>query len=474
MPLARVFQLAAKVESSEGQEETLTADDVVVVTEVSVDDSTDFEENNTSGQSLSGDFQTAGRTTRTMTFQQELRGNTTGATDQDKSSAAPPWDRFLRPSGFEKVGLQRVTGSITSGPFMIGEILDGGSGGSAVVVTPSKGSEELFVIPLEGALSGTLTGRDSGASISTPTITDDYGTGYRFVSQKTARVEVDTWTSTPSIGDVFTVFASATSKEQVATGQILADRSVSDTFVDLEVLITSGGLAAGNVMRVGSRSAAVETVEALAGPSLTLLSNQDGKRRVNTGARGDFTLDVPPGDKGTFSFTFEGSGPPATDEAPIPGASADPLAAPRFQEAMLHMGYNRGDAGSPDHFFACLPLKSFQLAISATVELHTNPCAPEGIDGSNITDRDPTVTIEVDHVGVTGFDWGGALRNSTPIRFGFVFGTEVGNRVGIICPRCQVTSLSDGEAEGLLTDSVELKLRRILEAGDDELFIVKF
>lgn len=479
MPIRRKHQIAAKLETSEGSDPwgagvAPSASDVLTVYEPDVQDAVELTERQVAGASLSRGFDTVGTQTRTVTFRSDLVGNVTGATDDDKRNAVPPFDALLRASGFDAVSLTRVAGTVSAGPFYIGERIgsanwSGGTPANWGYAANAGDGGELFVIPIAGTISAAtdVYGEQSGASILAGTIDATGGVGYVPDSQKTVLVGVGAWSSgAPSVGDVLRILDGT-------TGELKGSCQVVALGAPLTLAIFYGSIDAADDLETPTGStAAVSTVVAGASPSLAIFSNLDSLERRTLGARGDFSLSAEVGNVFEFSWTFNGSAVAPTDSIQISGVSLDALQGPRFQGATLGIGYDRDGAG--DFFDTCLPVKSVELAPGNSIENRRAPCSTTGLQGASLIDRDPTLSIDVEQVGVGAFDWIGALTGATPVRFGLVIGTEVGNRVGIVIPNGQVTEVSDGEADGLAIHSVTIKARRVREAGDDELAIFKF
>lgn len=479
MPIRRKHQIAALLETSEGSDPwgagvAPSASDVLTVYEPDVQDAVELNERQVAGASLSRGFDTVGTQTRTVTFRSDLVGNVTGATDDDRRNAVPPFDPLLRASGFERVSLVRVAGLVVSGPFYVGERIGSASWGAGTpanwgyAVNAGDGGE-LFVVPIAGDIGSAtdVYGEQSGASIIGGTIDATGGVGYLPDSQKTILAGVGAWSSgAPTAGDILRILDGT-------TGELKGSAQAIVVGATMTLAVFYGSAEVGDDLETAAGStAAISSVTAGASPSLGIFSNLDSLERRTLGARGDFSLSAEVGNVFEFSWTFNGSAVAPADSVQVSGVSLDTLQGPRFQGATLGIGYDR--TGSGEYFDTCLPVKSVELAPGNSIENRRAPCSTTGLAGASLIDRDPTLSIDVEQVGVGAFDWIGALTNAKPIRFGFVIGTEVGNRVGIIIPNGQVTEVSDGEADGLAIHSVTIKARRVQEAGDDELAIFKF
>jgi hypothetical protein len=89
-----------------------------------------------------------------------------------------------------------------------------------------------------------------------------------------------------------------------------------------------------------------------------------------------------------------------------------------------------------------------------------------------VVDAQPKITLTVDKTH-GNFPWENLISDGTAIRFAAILGTTLGNVMAIVAPRCQVTSLKPANVDGYDCWNVELSPCRVLEAGDDELFLAQ-
>ena len=483
MPTARIHQIAAKLETREGvdpwgAETQPDVSDVLTVFEPAVGGGITFNERRIAGASLSRGFDSPARETRQVTFRSDLVGNTTGGSNDAKADAIPPFDPLIRACGFQRVKGLKCTGTYTGkffGAERVGNAAWSGSPTAWGIAINGAGSGTLFVIPIEGDLTGaaTLYGERSGAELgATLTVTETGGgQAYGPQSLKTVAVETGAWSSNPVVGDVVTIQRGA---EQVGSAQIIElDTTVSSESAILAIWY--GGVENGDVLTTddGKTATIDQDPVVAAGPSLALYSNRDGMEMRTLGARGDFSLAGESGQILEFAWTFSGGAVDPRDSPLVAGASLTPLQGPRMQGVYLALGYDRNQDGT-GWFPTSLPIKGIDFAAGITTEDHRNPTAASGIDTANITDRDPQISFDVDQAGVTAFDWYGLRSRAQPVFFALVLGSEVGNRVAVIIPNGQVMEVDPSEADGQATHSITIKCRRIREAGDDELWICKF
>lgn len=486
MPITRKHQIAAKLETAEGTDiwggSPPASTDVVRVYDPQVQDSTEFDDTVPSGASLSRDYQAVGRQGRSMTFGADFVGNNTGATDTLKRNAVPPWDAFVRASSTKRVDMTLATGTVTAGPFYPGEkVGDASWAGSPTNwgIAANDGVGGLFIVPIVGDFGSATAvyGQASGASIGTATIDTTEGLAYLPDSLQTVAVNLTVagWSAaTPSDGDVLLIKRSG---EQVGSCRIV---TIGDPAL---VSLVYGSIANGDELHAADGSYATAeasaAVVAVNSPSISIYSNLDGEARRLLGGRGDFTLGGETGKVLKFAFTMQGSPDDEVDELQIAGVSLSTLAAPKFAGAIFSVGYDRDAAldsptGTAAHFGTCIPAKSIEFAPGNSIEDRRGQCAASGVISARVVDRDPQLTIEFEKVGVGAFDWKRIMRRGVAVRLGFVIGTAVGNRVGIVLPSCQVVEVTDGEADGLATNQVTLRPRRLREAGDDEFALIKY
>lgn len=472
MPVTRIHEIGLAIEEVEGEEAVVGSSDLLRVYEPNISETPSIQEKNPAGASLSRDFNTVGRVGRSATFQADLTGKLATAAASDPAPIA----RLLRCCGYRERDVMRSTAGAITGTFLLGEVIEknGATSNKAVCVGHVGGSVYFVVIAGTIADGDDLDGTESGATLATATTFALAGQSYSPDSAKVTAVTLSgafSGGAAPTAGDVLVVTRSGS---QVGSGQVI---SLSGT--DLELSVFYGSLAGGDTLT--APSGATATVSALAGSiaqtrglSATLYSNLDSLVRKIVGARGDGSLTLEAGQAGEMSFTFNGSGDEPVDGSLIGGGAVVAQASPpRFVNSVIETGYDRAGDGS-GYFRTPLPVKTFTVNLGNTAEDRRDPTTPSGIRGSNITDRQPQLVIEPEQVGTAAINWGKALREAIPVAFGLLIGDTVNNRISIAAPRCQVTDVQDGEGDGLATHSVTLEPKRVLDAGDDELFIAIF
>lgn len=479
MPIQRKQQVLAKIETSEGTAATLAGSDAVQIFDPTPpQDTVEVQTRVPAGPTLSRDFAPIGRQSRALSFRTDFRGS--GST-----GTAPDFARFLLASGYKQTAALRVLtlGSVTGIGFQIGEIVNQTSTNRGVVVgiltasnaplhrTTTTG-HKLVVAVITGTLGTAATTGESSGSTSTASAAGDYtGFSYQPTAEKLVNLTCAAWSNTnpPAVGDVLKV-QHASSGILLATVQIVRDNSAG-AFTNIDVVFLHGqpgfdATAANNELLSPEGETAVLNAAPTQTrtPSLTIRHNLDGRQRDLVGGRGDFTLEGDAGGPMQFAWQFSGDLVDAVDAPQVTTTGLSAVRPPRMLGAFLCYGLGAE--------LYRLPTKRVSLANGGTVSPNLDGNRDGGSTGSNVADRDPTISVTVDNVN-GAFDWELARKNGTPVRAAFLLGTAQGNIVAIVAPTCQVTELTFGEQDGVSTVEATLAPRRIQESGDDELYVAQ-
>lgn len=472
MPIQRKQQILAKTETSEGVSSNPGATDAVQVFDPTIADTVEVQDRVPAGPTLSRDFAPIGRQTREITFKSDFRGS--------GDISGPPFDepemgKFLKAAGYRLSTLQKLAcGVITGTGFQVGEgITQAGVLGVIVGIFESGVPKHRTVVTgaiiAVAVITGTFTavatqGTSSGSTMTVSTFSAYEGVCYQPTSQKLTNVTTAAWTGgTPAaVGEILKVESPAGT--QVGAVQIINNNG---SFLDMDVTPLFGTIASGNTLRnaAGTGTTTISAAPTMVRtPSVTVRHNLDGRQRDLLGARGDFTLEGESGQVMQFSWTLSGDLGTALDTPPIVTSGLSTIRPPRLLGALLCYG-----VGAEIYR---LPTKRISFANGGTVNPNLDGNRAGGSTGSNVTDRDPAITVTVDAVH-GAFDWEAHRANGTPIRVAFILGTTLGNIMAIVASICQVTEIALGDADGVATMEVTLRPRRILESGDDELFIAQ-
>lgn len=477
MPIRRKQQLQAVQESSEGVEPTFAGSDAVQVFDPAMTDDPDVQKRTPSGPTLSRGFSTIGRKNRQLTFKTDFRGSG----DTSIPITEPDWAKFVRAAGYKTSSLRKLTmGAITGTGFQVGELVTQSSGalvgvvvgaftsGGALTNRLTSTGGHLVIAPLAGAVftAAATTGSSSGSTSTASAAAAYEGYGAQTTSEKLMVVTTGAWTSgTPAaLYETLTV-EDATTGVQLGAVQVVVDNS--GPYTNMDVVLLWGAIANGNKLRTAS-GASTATLSAdpvqTKTPSIAFRRNLDGRRKTLLGSRGDFTLEGEAGGPMQFSWTFSGDPGTDVDAAPVVTSGLSQITPPRLLGAFCC--YGKGT-----ELFR-MPTKSVTLNNGGTVSPNLDANRAGGATGSNVTDRDPSISVKVDAVN-GAFDWEAARDAGTPIRAVFLLGTTKGNIVGIVAPVCQVVEATESDAEGVATFDVTLEPRGVAESGDDDIYLVQ-
>lgn len=476
MPLSRKHQILAKIESSEGQNANPGASDAVLVYEPTIQDDVQTSDRVPSGATLSRDFVPVGRKTRTVTFTSDFRGSG----DVTIPVTPPEWGTLIGASAFRSSSPVALPITSPSGlGFQLGEIVRKSSNVRGVVVGLFIGTAlqarlaaagTVVVLPLEGVFTstGTLTGECSGTTATLGTVAAYAGLGYQPTSEKLINCTTGSWAAAaPAVGDVAVIKSGTTT---VGHAQIVADNAAG-AFTDIDLTLLWGSIANGNTLTVGANVATISAAPTQKRTqSATMRSNLDGRRRDLVGARGDFEVTGEAGGPLIFNWTFTGDPATSADALPVATSGLSSIRPPRLQGAICAFGRTvnvpNGDAAV--ELFR-LPTKAIGFSAGNSINPNLDCNSAGGSTGANVSDRDPSCTATVDQIQ-SGMDWENIRDNALAVRVVCVVGTVQGNIVGFVVPNGQVLEANTGDADGVVVNELNVRPRRVLEGGDDEVF----
>lgn len=471
MPVRRKQQILAKIETSEGQSANPGAADAVQIFEPNYSDSVDQQNRVPSGGSLSRDFTPLGRSTRQITFETDFRGSGDTSAPIDE----PEWSRFLKSAGYKLSTLKSVTvGAVTGSGFQVGEIVQQSAAIRGVVVgcfqsgslvDQLAGAGGILVVAvLTGTFTGAATdtaGESSGSTASASAVADYAGVCYQPTSERLVNVTTGAWTGTDPAAEGEVLDVLNTLGQVVGGVQIITDNG---SMTDLDVTLLWGSMSNGDDLRSAADGTA--TINAapvqISTPSLTIRHNLDGRQRDSLGARCDFNLQGDVGQPMVFQWTATGDLGPAIDAAQIATTGLSAIRPPRLFGAICAYGLGAD--------LRRLTTKNVGLANGGNIAPNLDANRAGGSTGSNVVDRDPALSFSTDQVH-SAFDWEAARDNRTAVRVAWLLGDTPGNIVGVVAPNCQVTEATPGDSDGIATFDITANPRRVLESGDDEVFI---
>lgn len=472
MGLVRINQLLGKIETTEGTAATLTTAEFIDALNLSRTPTQDIEDQVVSGGSLSEDLGIVGRGSLGLSFSTRYYGliGTSGIVDPPLATGILPLDDpLLRACGLRVTTIPYLKVSVapTIATFA-GMTLTDSSGGTAVLAAPIVNGRCYYTgIGGTGTFPNadtTLEVNGNGFTVSSAT-SDGSCWAYLPDSQPTALVTLTGagWTGagTPIVGDVV---ENTLNGVDAARGIVV---SLSGTLLEIEPILPGRAFLAGETVRGTTGGRTSTNTVAGAGqvlnrvPSMTLKANVGRHSLTGVGMRGNMTLALEAGKIPLANYEFSGSYSSSASEAPLAGvATVSPSSIARWQSAIVNV----------DGFE--IPVSVASLSLGNTVSLLPDAHGTNGVRGSAITARQPTLTCNFQRVdnGVYNFD--SRIRNATTISFYTQWGTQAGLRNAIWLPRCQLYSISDGDAEGTLTAEVTLRPKRRTGSGDDEIYLM--
>jgi hypothetical protein len=485
MPLTRKQQILAKLETSEGVDSSPAAADAMLVFDPTIADDVANTDRVPAGATLSRDFVPMGRKSRTMTFTSDFRGSA----DTSIPITVPDWGTLLQACAYKSVTPIRLPITSPTGTgFQLGEIVQKSSTIRGVVIglintflVPNfvthrlSNAGDVVVAPIQGTFtsSGTLTGESSGTTATLGTVANYPGLAYMPTSEKVVTLTVSSWSSSaPAVGDVLRV---RNGSVVVGHAQIIAENSVG-TMLDFDVTLLAGTIATGNTLATADTGGSTATIATgptqKRTPSLSFRHNLDGRRRGLVGARGDFELRGDAGGPLSFSWTFNGEATASLDAVPVATSGLSSIRPPRLLGAIVAVGraVNTTLGDSAVDFFR-LPTKSVGLQAGNTVAPNLDANAANGSTGANVTDRDPQISATIDQIH-SGFDWEDFRDNARACRIAVQCGGNTpGQIVGFVAPNVQVLEAAVADADGVAAWDLNMRPRRVLESGDDEIVI---
>ena len=470
----RKQQLLIKKEASPGENANPGASNVIAVFDPTYTDNVDQVERNPAGGSFSRGFSSIGRTSRTINFTSELRGSG----DVSLPITPPEWSDLCEASGYKLCTLKKVTlGAVTGTGFQIGEILSQASGAVRAVILgcftaagvlverlTTSGGHLAVALLVSTPTAAASTGESSGSTATASAVADYEGHALQVTSEQLVQVSTGAWSGgTPAVGESVDVESGG---GKVGGAIVIADLA-GGAFTSMTVVLTWGAMLNGYTLRTAS-GAGTATVSAdptqTRTPSVTARHNLDGRRRDALGGRADFSLEAEVGNPLVFSWTLQGDLGPALDTQPIATTGASTVRAPRMQDCIL--AYGRGNA------IYRLPTKSIGLQNGGSINPNLDGNRPGGSTGTLITDRVPVMNWQTDMLH-GAFDWEAIRDQAIAIRVAWLLGKTKGNIVGVVAPNVQVVGASAGESNGIAVFDISANPRRVLESGDDELYLVQ-
>lgn len=194
--------------------------------------------------------------------------------------------------------------------------------------------------------------------------------------------------------------------------------------------------------------------------SCTLDYNYAGHRHRIIGTRADFSLSLPVGQPGVWSWTCSGRYADP-EEQPLPTVTLKDHAPP----LAVNMGLKVGD-------YTPVGVSEIGLSLGNSLIRDLDVNAADGLDSFLIGDRSPSGTIDPKVDSLASWNPFTAWKTSEQARIAGVVGSSPGNRFFFEVPKAQYTALPYGDREGVATYSISFQCNG--DSGDDELRFVFF
>jgi hypothetical protein len=176
--------------------------------------------------------------------------------------------------------------------------------------------------------------------------------------------------------------------------------------------------------------------------TVTIATWEDGYKRMISGARGTFTINLVTGKMGKIRFEFQGKYSADTDDA-LPSPTLVSVVPPPFQNGTCT--------------FASAAVKLANLSINAgvNVALRENAADAAAYHAAAITACKPTMTADPELQLLATRAWYTSLATPTTEAMNLVVGTAANNVVTIAASALQYTKAGRGDRNGIATAAIE-------------------
>lgn len=190
----------------------------------------------------------------------------------------------------------------------------------------------------------------------------------------------------------------------------------------------------------------------------TIHGHYDGQRRVTQHAAADLSFSWEAGKYCTVNFTLKGTYATPSNET-VPTGEFNDLVPPIVQSAGLTLGDYPTDTGT---------IEKLDFSLNSEISPVADINSADGRHSFRITDRAPTGGIDPESVTLGTFnpfsDWESGSKAAI---FG-TLGTVAGERVSLVIPKAQYTSIGDKERAG--SDAYDLGFELTGDV-DDEFYL---
>lgn len=483
MALSRLQQIVLAEEATEGTATALAslfaaANAKHLVIDPSLDYTVNVYNRNVKQDSLTPLQSLTGTKTGTARFSVELSGDT-GAT------SVPSWGTPLRACGFRQEKLTKITlpttvGTITGGPFYHGQTVNQVSSGAfGMVVGTTYDTEPTLwvaqenhlghnpgqsitafttggVISVSGGASTSVNPSAVSGTVSSASYTAPAGVAWFpwSVALASVRTNASGVINTITAGGVFygqTSGAIGQFYQNMSTGTASATRiyyrKISGTFQVGEVIASqlSGGTTYAT-LNLGSSQFQI--------PTLSVGMAKDGVQEAISGSRGSVTFSGRIGEPLIMTFELQGSYHSFQDAGNVSGVTHTSQVPPVLLDADLRQG--KSGTSYASEYGPCI--SQFDINMGSTISFKDCMASAAGVEYANLTDRQPTITIDPDLIVEGAWDYLKQFTNNTPSRASFSIGSANQNRFWIKMPGLSYTAVTTGDRNGLATRQLTANL----------------
>jgi hypothetical protein len=197
--------------------------------------------------------------------------------------------------------------------------------------------------------------------------------------------------------------------------------------------------------------------------TLTMALYNDGRRILLSGCRGNVQIEANNGKYGKLMFTFQGVIESVADAAQLVVDLSGEVGLNPPLLLGTSFSLNDGSAYSAK-------ISSLSVDMGNTVTMREDMSAAHGYAYPEITERNPTGSIDPELDTETNYPFLGNFLSGVSAAISFSAGTVQYNRFEITIPTATTTAVGDSERESLATADLSFELNST--TGDDEISIV--
>jgi hypothetical protein len=255
-----------------------------------------------------------------------------------------------------------------------------------------------------------------------------------------------------------------------ATGRVIGRTATGATH--LEIVVLTGTFQSAEVLTGGTSAATATTSSVVADggyiyepassgvPSGTVACFHDGVKKLLTGVRGNLGFRGANAQVGMLTADLVGVYGDVTDVALLSGVTYETTLPPVLK-------------GTSAVFGSYAPvLTNVEVDLANVVALRESMGAARGAVSARITGRNPTARLDPELTLVADFDYYGKLKDASTFYFEQSWGSTAGNRFKLIAPQAQISSVAEGDRNGISVAQLVAKLCGGTSYQDQELCLV--